>query len=918
MNPTCSSADAAAERERRISEATQEFVQQQGPHATSEESLLASHADLLPELAERVRVLRLINLAQERARAARDGPQLPQFEGYQTVREIHRGGQGVVYQALEHGSNKVVAIKALRGAATAGERDLIRFEQEVQILDALSHPGIVGVRDTGHVADAFFYVMEYIDGEPVDQYAISHDLSVRDLLGLLSRIGQAVNSAHLRGVIHRDLKPGNILVDDEGQPHILDFGLAKLRDAPLTGGPVNAGIGESAEPDALTLTGQFLGSLPWASPEQAAGDQRRIDVRSDVYALGVIAYHLLTGAFPYPIAGGLHNALHSIMHAEAAPLRALKPEIDPDVERIVLKCLAKQPERRYQSAGELVRDVERCLAGEPVEARREGPRPHWYLLRKAVARHRVAASVAILAAAVIIGSSVTAWVMYGRQSQLLGEVARNADKAQQVQGFLQDMLAKFDPEFARGHDKRLLLDMLDDASARLDEEAAAGQPQVLATLHDTIGRAYLRLEVADRALPHLQRSLAIRRGAADTNPLDLADSITHLGDLHMHRSEYPAAEPLYREALAIREEHLPPGDPRLAGAFNDVGRALSSNRDFDGGEAMHQRALVAYRAAVGPEHPDVARTLSLIGMLRYNRDDYRSAAEPLAQALAMRERLHGRRHVDTAESMISLAKLQVMLGQYDSAEGLLREALSIEREAVGDEHSNVAWALHRLGEVLAARGQLAEAEAHLRDALELRLRIMEPDDPYIASALNSLGDVQMDRGELGSAEQSFRAAIDLWQRRLQPDDPYLRWCGNRLGELRQLQGRFDEAETLLREALAVREQCGTQEHVQLARTVASLATLLIATDRSPEAITLLTAALAEQRRLLGDEHPTIARLQGLLDEARRAGTAPRLGNAERDGNLIRFAMHSGIVSRGHNPMRRLAHHRLSRSVRGGV
>ncbi len=845
--------DETAKRRSRVSEVVHAHMRTpETGESVSDERVLAAHPDLAPELAERLRVLRLIDSAHQRA-AHGVARELPHFDGCDVVREIHRGGQGVVYEAVERSSMRVVAIKALRGAHLASERDVMRFEQEVQILNQLSHPGIVCVRSSGRVSVGFFYVMEHIDGAPLDDYLEQVDLTVREAMALFTRICQAVNAAHLKGVIHRDLKPSNILIDDAGQPHVLDFGLAKIRLSPLSGD-----AGAASKADQLTMTGQFIGSLPWASPEQASGEPLAIDTRSDVYALGVIAYFMLTGDFPYAVTGSMRDVLDRIVREEPQPMRILRPEIDADVETIVSKCLAKEPERRYQSAGEIARDVQRHFAGEAIEARRDRPWAHWYLLRKTMARHRFATLTAALLAMLVLGSSVTAWMMYGRQSQLRATAERNAERARSVQAFLHDVLARFNPEFARGRDRQLLLDMLDEAAERVDVELA-GENEALASVLDTIGCAYGRLEMFDRAQPLLERALALRRQTLGNVHLDVAESLTHLAELLMDRGEYRAAEPLFREALEARQTLLPANDPGIARSLNDLGLAMSSNRVFDQAESLHQRALAMLRAGRGAnDDADVSRTLSLIGMLRYNREDYAGALEPLEQALVANRRQFGDRSVAAAGDMINLAKLHHMTGRYDAAESMLREALDIERELLGDMHSNVAWALHRLGMVLHARGKYDEAEAALSEAVALRIRIMQPDDPYIASALNSLGDMRLDRGDFAGAEVAFIQAVEVRRRKLPADDPYLAWSGNRLGELRQMQGDLDAAEQLLRCALAQRESCGTQEHPYLARTLNSLAALLLDRGSVDEAVNLYEEALLMRRNLLGEEHPDVA------------------------------------------------------------
>ncbi len=350
--------------------------------------------------------------------------------GYRILCELHRGGQGVVYKALQESTLREVAIKVIGEGPFAGSCGHVRFEREVQILGQLDHPNIVTIHDSGLAAGIRYLVMNYIAGQPLDVYVRTagregsearRGLSVRSILGLFAEICDAVNAAHLRGITHRDLKPSNIRVDVNGKPHILDFGLAKLDVA---------GVGPEAASQANTLTGQFLGSLPWASPEQVEGHPGKIDVRTDVYSLGVNLYHALTGRFPYEVAGNLRDVLDNILKAEPVRPSAIRPRIDEEVETIVLKCLQKEPQRRYQSAGELARDLRHYLAGDPIDAKRDST---WYVLRKMMRRHRI--PLAVAAGFVVLS------VAYGATMSLLyGLAAVRGEEARQAAGRLADEL----------------------------------------------------------------------------------------------------------------------------------------------------------------------------------------------------------------------------------------------------------------------------------------------------------------------------------------------------------------------------------------------------------------------------------------------------------------------------------------------
>jgi eukaryotic-like serine/threonine-protein kinase len=352
------------------------------------------------------------------------GPAANSIPGYSILREIHRGGQGVVYQAIQKTTRRKVAIKVMREGPFASKHEQARFEREVQVLAALKHPNIVAIHESGTAAGSFYFVMDYISGQPLDVYMAaarpgspkSGRRSVRETLALFQKICEAVNAAHLRGVIHRDLKPSNIRIDPEGEPQVLDFGLAKVAPGQ---------IGD--ESVSMTQTGQFVGSLPWASPEQAEGMPSKIDIRTDVYSLGVILHQMLTGKCPYDVVGGFREVLDRIMTAPPIRPRTLRKDIDDEVETIVLKCLSKDRERRYQSAGELARDIGHYLAGEPIEAKRDST---WYVVGKHLRHYKAPIAAGALFVFLLAGFAISMSIQAQQNRRLAQEADRDRRAAE--------------------------------------------------------------------------------------------------------------------------------------------------------------------------------------------------------------------------------------------------------------------------------------------------------------------------------------------------------------------------------------------------------------------------------------------------------------------------------------------------------
>ena len=313
---------------------------------------------------------------------------LPEIRGYRVIGEIHRGGQGVVYEAVQQSTNRTVAVKMMLEGPAASERSRWRFEQEVNLVAQLKHPNIVVVHDSGIAQGHYFFAMDHVAGQTLDAFVRVRNLSPVETVRLFVQVCDAVSYAHKRGIIHRDLKRSNILVDEEGRAKVLDFGLAKL-------------VGGQTEPRAdVTATGQIMGTVRYMSPEQTGGHPDLIDLRTDVYSLGVILYELVTQSVPYVTNTDLATALRNIQEADPPRPSKWLRSINSELDAIILRALAKEPQRRYQSAEALKDDLAAWLDGRPVSAKSDSS---FYVLRKLAMKHYFHTSAILALVAGLVG-----------------------------------------------------------------------------------------------------------------------------------------------------------------------------------------------------------------------------------------------------------------------------------------------------------------------------------------------------------------------------------------------------------------------------------------------------------------------------------------------------------------------------------
>jgi serine/threonine protein kinase/Tfp pilus assembly protein PilF len=704
------------------------------------------------------------------------------FPGYRIEQRLHEGGQGVVYCALQLSTQRHVAIKVTRQGPFASVDERARFEREVRILGQLNHPHIVAIHDRGRVVGCDYFVMDLVQGEPLDTFLQQARPGIRETLSLLAQVCDAVNAAHLRGIIHRDLKPGNIMVQqsdeatersDAGKqssgssayvassrslpvtagrsvacPKILDFGLARLDRS--SGGAVQAA--------SLTESGAFVGSVPWASPEQARRDVA-LDIRTDVYSLGVILFQALTGQMPYSMTGATEEVLSRIIHVEPLRPKALNRRIDTELETILLKCLQKEPERRYQSAGELSREIGRYLAGEPIEAKRDSLA---YVLGKYVKRYRARAAAAATVVTAVVAAlviSVTFWQIARSEKKTAqtqrDEALRQASLARASTYILFGGIGSAMP--ASGASGMSAQELLDRFAGRVEEQVTDADPRVEAPVRTLLGAAYRSTGDFRKAHEQLDRALQLwQQSELSDAPEELAKAMDENGQLHQAEHRYVEAEGWLRKALSTYSGITQPQEGLRARFLANLGNCLTSQGRLSEAAACLRESLDVYQGSGSAESRASAAVMDNMGKLAEAAGAMHDAETWLRKAIAIRENVPHGQNTELATSLQNLGVVMLRAGDPAQAATLASSALEIRRKFLRGDHPDVANSLSLLGLALTALDRLDEAERVLRESLEMRTRLYPEGNPAhwnVGQARSALGACLMKRPDrLGEAE----------------------------------------------------------------------------------------------------------------------------------------------------------------------
>ncbi|MEQ8766320.1 MAG: tetratricopeptide repeat protein [Planctomycetota bacterium] len=830
--------------------------------------------------------------------------------GYRIGRRLGRGGMGAVYVAEQGNPRRQVALKLLHGD-THPEELLLRFAREAQVLGRLRHPGIAQiieagradlVWDGGSLPDQPFIAMELIEGKTLIDHARDGALSNRQRLELFVTICSAVQHAHQHGVIHRDLKPANILVTPEGEPKVLDFGIARL---------------ESNETRDLTLEtelGRLVGTLAYMSPEQVRGDSSQLDTRTDVYSLGVVLYELLTGKLPFPVSGmPVPLILREIQEKRPVSIGHHQPELRGDVSTIVDKALEKEPERRYSSAAELGEDIRRALDDEPITARKPSG---VYLLRKFARRNRVmVASAAVALLGLVLGPTyglLRAQADRDLAVQAKDQAEDELETALVVTDFLVDTLKS-----AKPHEKGAevtVRQVLDAAEPSL-EARFRNRPLVEARLREAIGSTYRELAEPGVARTYLERardlydqeygpgSLSALRARFDLarvtfdegdreggfaqleelmkEALEIGVSQDLYREMELQRASdlrvfdrFDESEKIYRRLLAERTREVGEKDPAVAAIRRQLGSLLANSGNFEEGLPMLERSVADLADYYGESHANTSRALYALAVTQRVMGKHDEAIENLLEIVATHQRLYGDRHQVTARSRLALADVYHELGRWPEAEELAQEALSTFESIAGPDHQFVGEALRELGVFQFSQGKYDDARKTQERALAIYRSTSGVTRRQLAVLLSDLGLTFARSGDLDRAAPLQLEGFEEAEVAFGETHPTTMTLLENLASTIFRQKDYGRAAEMLERVLAGRIASLGEDHPAISRTIFNTAAVSRGAGQLERAAELFEEAFERFRSELGDEHPNVmSALESMIAVARSLGRA---------------------------------------------
>jgi tetratricopeptide (TPR) repeat protein len=830
-----------------------------------------------------------------------------QIGRYKLLQKIGEGGFGAVYMAEQEAPvRRKVALKIIKlGMDT--KQVIARFEAERQALAMMEHANIAKVFDAGATESGRpYFVMELVKGISITDYCDQHNLTTQQRLLLFLDVCHAIHHAHQKGIIHRDVKPTNVMVtlhDGQPVPKVIDFGVSKATNQRLT------------EKTLFTEYHQFIGTPQYMSPEQAEMSGLDIDTRSDLYSLGALLYEVLTGAPPFE-AKTLREAGYAEIQRIIREVEPPKPStrletliqqstdvakhhgaephslpklIRGDLDWIVMKAMEKDRTRRYESASALAQDIERHLQAEPVLA---APPSAGYKLRKFVKRNKAAVSAAAAIALLLVaGTAVSTWQAV-RANQARDEAERQAGISQAVSDFLQDdLLGSADPWTGRaeGH---TVVSFLDAASKRL-EGKFADEPLIEASIRYTFGSTYHHLGRYSEAEKHLKRSLEIRRNQLGNEDLGTLNCKRELGQVYRYWGKNKQAEPLLVEALAGMRRTLPEEHDALLACMGWRAFLYLDQGRYDEAGRLCAEGLEVVQRKLGAEHSWAAIYMHWIAVVKWKQQRFDEAEKLLTEALDIRRRTSGDLDSETLYIIHDLGLLYSDQERYEDAERLLAEALEGRRKVVGEGHPETLRLMGSLGGLYRRQGKFDQAEQLLVECYQKSRETLGEEHPSTSGLVFELVVLYYRQGKTDEMVALLANTVEMMRRGLGDENPMTLHGMYGLGMWYLHIGRDVEAEILLSKALEVRRRVLGAEHPD---TQASVGMEYFKQGQYDKAEPLLVKALEDERRMhAGGEFPPLIAIYNL------ALVHHRLGDYDKAEPLLLelLEISHGVLIEGH-------------------
>jgi tetratricopeptide (TPR) repeat protein len=829
------------------------------------------------------------------------------FGNYELLERLGKGGMGVVWKARLVGTERIVALKQVVAAEFASSAAIERFKVEARAAAALDHPGIVPVYDIGEVGPRPYYTMPVVEGGSLRARLAEGPIAPNTAARLLAQLADAVQHAHDRGVIHRDLKPENVLLQSIGAPTAASEGggfapnSADERTATLTPRLSDFGLARAVIPgaDAATHTGSLLGTPSYMAPEQATGDNLRVGPLTDVYGLGAVLYCCLTGRPPFQAANVLET-LRQVREHEPVSVRLLNAAVPRDLETICLKCLEKEPHRRYRSAAELGSDLQRFERGEPILAAPAGTLTR---LRKWIGRRPAfAALLAAMLTSLVGGIIAFAWqariAARERDAAFVAraESKKRADELQQVADFQAQVLGHVDPtaaglqlernvraQFAaalaragvaasdRARQAEAFVnqwnlvnptdaarDLIDSTVLKPAVEAVdkqfADQPIVDAALRQVIASRYGQLGLYDVAFSLQDRVLSTRRRVLGEDHVDTVRSMEAMGLLQQYRGKLPDAELLFRQVLEWRRRVLGADHSDTLSAMSNLSDVLRAQAKYQEAEALCRSALEECRRGSGRDDPRTLACLDKMGFLLCEEGKFPEAEACYLEVLEKRRRILGDEHIDTLQSIDNLGVLLNDEGKREEALQCFREVLPKRRRLLGETHPLAVATLQNLATTLSQSGKRGEAESLYREALAVQQPLLGADHPQTLMTRNNLAVALIEQGKLAEAEPMCREVLERRRRVSGLNHPDTLLATNNLASLLRRENKLAEAELYVRQTLDIARETLGDDHPDTLVYRHNLGVALRELKKPQDAEPFLRDVVTRAQRKLGPEH----------------------------------------------------------------